>query len=422
MIVELPCGRGGLELRVPSSMEDRVTVWRTKTREPLPDPVKAIQDALARPLGAPGLSELARGKKSACVVISDITRPAPNRLLLPPILKGLQEAGIGRENICILIATGMHDPTGGAALIELVGREIAQVYNIVNHDCHDDAGLREVTCIEGWPIKVNRRYLDAELKILTGLIEPHPFAGYSGGGKSILPGISSFDTMRFMHSFALLDDPKVAAARLAGNPFQAHVQEAARAAGVDLALNVVQDKQKRLAGVFAGGLQEVFDSGCKLAARLSVISPPAWADLVVTTAGGYPLDATLYQSSKGLITASQVLEPGGKVIWVSGCERGLGGETFVRMVSAHPDYDSFSRHYGQPHNFTIDQWGAQAYFQAMRQAGEVWLHSPGLTPEDIRPFGLRHSADLNRSFTRLAGSARTIYILPEGPYMACRPA
>ena len=181
---------------------------------------------MASPLGVASLDQLAAKSRTACVVISDITRPAPNKLLLPPILDTLRVAGLGREDICILVATGMHGPTQGEALTELVGPEIAAGYDIVNHDCRADAELHEIMRIEGWPIRVNRRYLEADLKILTGLIEPHPFAGYSGGGKSVLPGIASFDSMRFMHSFALVDDPRVAAANLEDNPFQDYVRKA----------------------------------------------------------------------------------------------------------------------------------------------------------------------------------------------------
>ena len=420
MKIEMPLGRGVAKLEIPPALESKVTLWQSQGGEALPDPVQSLRQALAQPLGGPPLLELARGKKTACVVISDQTRPVPNRLILPPLLGTLQQAGLAREDITVLIATGMHEPTKGEALREMVGREIIGRYRIVNHDCRAKRDLQEVTQIEGWPIQVNRTYLEADLKILTGLIEPHPFAGYSGGGKSILPGISSFDTMRFMHSFDLLDQEAVGPASLAGNPFHTHVRQVARRVGVDFVVNALQDQQRRLIGLFAGGLDPVFEAGCALAEKVSVISRPEPADLVVTSAGGYPLDATLYQSSKGLITASQMLKPGGNIIWISGCENGLGGPEFCGMVRDHQDYQSFKARYADPENFTIDQWGAQAYFKAMQKAARVWLYSSGLNYVEARRFGVAKVENLGALFAGLATYSEQIHILPEGPYLACK--
>jgi nickel-dependent lactate racemase len=253
MKIEMPCGRGTVEFAIPAGLEEKVTLWASRASGIIGKPHEQLEQALANPMGVPPLEELAKGKKTACVVISDKTRPVPNKLILPPLLAKLEKAGIARDDITILIANGMHGPTIDDALIELLGPEIIAAYRIVNHDCQDKKMLRKVGEAGGWSIEVNRIYLDAELKILTGLIEPHPFAGYSGGGKSILPGISGLDTMRYMHSFNLLDQSSVAAARLEGNPFHQLVMQTAKTAGVDFVVNLLQDQERRLTGIFAGG-------------------------------------------------------------------------------------------------------------------------------------------------------------------------
>jgi nickel-dependent lactate racemase len=344
----------------------------------------------------------------------------PNQIILPPLLAGLERAGLKREHITILVANGMHPPTTGQALKELVGREIMDGYRIVNHDCRAQSELKEVVRIAEWPIEINRLYLEADLKILTGLIEPHPFAGYSGGGKAILPGIASLDTMRFMHSFALLDQNGVAADSLAGNPFHTYVKQAAHKAGVDLVVNVLQDQRRNLSGLFAGGLDEVFAAGTAMAQKLMVVSPPGPADLVVTSAGGHPLDATMYQSSKGLITASQMVKPGGNIIWIAGCKKGLGGSEFVSMITGFSDYASFKDYYVNPDHFTIDQWGAQAFIKALEKPSQVWLYSPGLKYAEARQFGVKKVENLNGLFAGLASYSQSIQLLPQGPYLACK--
>ena len=202
--VALLCGREKIGLNLP----DRARVFNLPPAPALADPTGAVEQALASPVGARPLKEIAAGKRSACVVVSDFTRPVPNKIILPPLLNALEQAGIDRSAITILIATGMHRPNLGQELIDLVGREIAGGYNCLNHYCRDKTNFRRVAEIEGAPIEINNHYLDADLKILTGLIEPHMYAGFSGGRKSILPGLSSFETMKFMHSFKVIDHPR----------------------------------------------------------------------------------------------------------------------------------------------------------------------------------------------------------------------
>ncbi len=409
----IPCGREQLALELPLG----AAVLRSNPLPPLADPAGAVAAALARPLGGPPLAQLARGKASACVVVSDATRPVPNRLLLPPLLGTLLAAGMPREGVTILVATGMHRPATPEELVELLGPEVAGAWRVVNHDCHDPAGLEVVDTIQGAPIAVNRRYLAAELKIVTGLIEPHPFAGFSGGGKSILPGLASLESMKFMHSYRMIAHPGLRAGGLTGNPFQEQVGRVARAAGLDFMLNVVIDHARRPLGVFGGGFPQAFQAGCELAARQTVVPVKEPFDLVITSGGGHPLDATLYQASKGLLAAKAITRPGGTVLWIAGCAKGLGSEEYCRMVRLCATPQGFRERHGDPANFVVDQWGAQAYFQCLEHLGRVLLYAPGLEASAARSFGLEWVEDLPATLAELCAGHPRVAAIPEGPYL-----
>jgi len=420
MAIQIPCHRDTVSLTLPPQVEARARILTTGHQSSAPISSPDIEQALQHPIASAPLAQLAQGKRSACIVISDITRPVPNKLLLPPMLKTLEEAGIPRAAITILIATGMHRPNLGEELLELVGSEIAANYRIINHDCHDCGQLRHIMTIDGSAIEINSHYLDAELKILTGLIEPHPFAGYSGGGKSILPGISSFVTMTFMHSFALVDHPHVATARVEDNPFRQHIDSICRKAGVDFIANVIIDHAKQPIAIFCGDVKQAFLAGSRQAAANSIVKVDKPADLIITSGGGYPLDATFYQSTKGLIATGPVIREGGTILMISGCREGLGSESYCRIIqSAAGSPQKFREIYSNPDNFVIDQWGAQAYFQTLERAGRILLYAPGISQEQIAPFGITMVTDLEATLDELTRESETIYVVPEGPYVGC---
>jgi len=409
----LLCGEKTVDLELPESVRS----LEMKPMQPLDDPTDSVLEALSRPIGTPPLKELARGKKSACVVISDVTRPVPNRLILPPLLRVLQEGGISRENITILIATGMHRPNQGEELEMMVGREISANFNIENHYCRKPEGYRKVDEIDGAPIEVNSRYLDAELKILTGLIEPHFYAGYSGGGKAILPGISSFETMKFMHSYKMIDHPGVTNCVLEGNPFHEYVIRVTQLVGADFILNVVIDKRRRMAGVFAGHYNDAHLAGCDMVRRHSLVYLDEEADLVITSGGGYPLDATFYQISKALICARDILKRGGTILVICQCREGLGSPEFCGIMRSPLSPEEFFHRYCDPKNFVIDQWCAQNIYQALDHAGKVYLYSPGLSPEDAKNMGLIMVERPQETVEALLETDPIAVVIPDGPYV-----
>lgn len=413
MRVNLLCGQEGMNVDLP----DFVHVLEMKELAPLADPTNAVEHALSHPIDSPPLKEIASGKKNACVVISDITRPVPNKIILPPLLRVLEEGGLKKQDITILISTGMHRPNLGGELESMVGREIMDQYPIVNHYCRKPEEYRRIDEIDGAPIEINTQYLDAELKILTGLIEPHFYAGYSGGRKAILPGISSFETMKFMHSYKMIDHPKVTNCVLEGNPFHEYAVRVTRLAGADFILNVVINKERLISGVFAGQYDRAHLAGCDLVYRHSAVAVDGPMDLVITSGGGYPLDATFYQISKALICAKNILKRGGTIVVACECREGLGSLEFCGIMRSVCSPSEFFEGYCEPENFVIDQWCAQNIYQVLDYAGKVYVYSPGLSYEDVMKMGAIKIEDVQATVTNLIQSHDRAAVVPDGPYV-----
>jgi nickel-dependent lactate racemase len=413
MRVGLLCGRKKVDLDLPDSVE----VLEMRELAPLADPVTAVYDALNHPIESPPLKDVAFGKKNACVVVSDVTRPVPNKIILPPLLELLEGNGVKKQDITILIATGMHRPNAGEELESMVGRPIMEQYNIVNHHCRKPEEYRKIDEIDGAPIEIDNRYLDADLKILTGLIEPHFYAGYSGGRKSILPGISSLETMKFMHSYKMIDHPMVTNCVLDGNPFHEYGIRVTELAGADFILNVAINKERKVSGIFAGHYNHAHLAGCDLIYRHSAVPVDGLMDLVITSGGGYPLDATFYQISKALIAAKNILKRGGTIVVACECREGLGSIEFCGIMRAVCSPREFFEGYCDPGNFVIDQWCAQNIYQVLDYAGKVYVYSPGLSYEDLMKMGAIKIEDIQSTVTRLLDSHERAAAVPDGPYV-----
>ena len=330
MRVRLEYGREGLEVELPDERVVRSLAY--KDAEPLADPVAAVQRVLAEPIESPPVAELAQGKKTACIVICDITRPVPNELILTPLLETIEAAGVPREGITILIATGLHRPNEGEELVELVGRRIAETYRIENH-----FGERrdELTYLgespRGVPIWINSHFVDAELKITTGLIEPHLMAGYSGGRKVICPGIAGLDTIKAWHSPKFLEHPRADCGLLDGNPVHEENTWIAKKVGCDFIVNTVIDDQRRPLEFFAGDMEAAFIAGAEFVRNVVRDTVAAPVDIVVTCSAGYPLDTTFYQAVKGLTGALPIVKEGGTIIMAAGLSEGIGSAPFVKQ-------------------------------------------------------------------------------------------
>ena len=289
MDVRLAYGKKGLTVSIPD--ENVAGVLHMNPVDPLSDPPGEVERALRDPIESRPLAEIAKGRESAVIVISDITRPVPNELLLTPMLKTLEESGVPREKITILIGTGIHRPNLGEELVQLVGERIAETYNVVNH-YSEDPNESEYVCdiSDGIPVYLNKHFLQADLKILTGLVELHLMAGFSGGRKAVLPAITSLETMKRLHGYRMIQKDELCNGRLQGNPFHEAGVELARKVNVDFIVNVTLDEARRVTGIFAGDLEAAHEAACDLAGKIGIVQIDEPADIVVTTSGGYPLD------------------------------------------------------------------------------------------------------------------------------------
>lgn len=413
MIVGLLYGQKTVDLELP----DSTIRLEMKKLEALQDPTQAILHALAHPIQSPPLKDLATGKENACIVISDVTRPVPNRVLLPPILQTLHQAGMKKEQITLLIATGMHRPNLGQELEGMIGRDLAEQYPVVNHYCRNPESYRKIDEIDGAPIEINTHYLDADLKILTGLIEPHFYAGYSGGRKAILPGISSFETMKFMHSYKMIDHPKVTNCVLEGNPFHEYGLRVTELAGADFIANVVINRERQVAGVFAGQFKQAHLEGCRMVYEHSTAPLDHPVDMVITSGGGFPLDATFYQISKALICAKNILKKGGTIVVTCECREGLGSLEFCGIMRSVCSPEEFFGGYCDPENFVIDQWCAQNIYQVLGYAGKIYVHSQGLSYEDLMKMGMIKIEDVQETVNRLLPDHGSVAVIQDGPYV-----
>jgi len=414
-------GKHGRLVRFP---DDRTTVLRMRPSVPLTDPDAAVRDALAHPIDAPPLAQLAQGRRDACIVISDITRPVPNRTILPPMLETLERAGIAREAILILIATGIHRPNEGDELIELVGQEIAAKYRVENHMSMDLESHRDLgRTANGTPVLIDERYCAADLKITTALIEPHLMAGYSGGRKAICPGLASIETMKMMHGPELLEHPNAAAGVLDGNPFHAEATRIARLAGVDFIVNVAIDEERRLIGVFAGHMETAHRRGCDFVAE-RVSAPVEPADIVVTTCAGYPLDQTFYQAVKGAVGALAAVKPGGSILLMALCDEGVGSPPFTRLALETGDLDAFVQGLYDPTRFVVDQWQLEELAKATRKA-DISMFSEGIANQDLKRLFVKPVSSPEDGISQLLsvhGPTARIIAIPEGPYVLPIPS
>ncbi len=418
MRITLDYGRTGLDVELP---DDRVVgLLAIRPTEPLADPAAAVEHVLASPTGTRPLAELAAGRTSACILVCDITRPVPNELLLKPMLRTLEWAGVRRDRITILVATGLHRPNLGAELVEMLGPEIPEKYRIENHhgtvkDEHAFLG----TTPRGVPVWLDRRYLDADLKIATGLIEPHLMAGYSGGRKLICPGIAHLDTVRVWHGPDFLEHPNADCGILDGNPVHEENTRIARMAGCDFIVNVAMDSQRRVTKVVAGDMELALLEGVRFVEQIVRAEVAEPVDVVVTCSAGYPLDTTFYQAVKGLTGALPIVKQGGTIILAASLSEGVGSPEFRQIMQENASLESFHRRILGKDYFVMDQWQLEELAKVCRRA-RVKVVSDGLDAATLRQCFVEPAASVESAVAEsLAeyGPAARIAVIPKGPYV-----
>ncbi|MEM8604988.1 MAG: nickel-dependent lactate racemase, partial [Cyanobacteria bacterium P01_H01_bin.121] len=324
MQVKLRCGHGYRPVDVPETTE--ATLIHKPQMPVLTDLHEAFLNAFQDPIQAQTLHAAAQQAQSACIAICDITRPVPNGLFLRLLIETLLTAGIAASNITVLIATGLHRPNLGQELLEVVGDSwVLDNVRVENHNARDDAQHVYIgTTKRGTVVRLNQHFVNADLRIVTGLVSPHFMAGYSGGRKVVAPGLAHAETITTLHNGQFMADPGAANCRLSDNPLHHEQLEVIAMLGRVLALNIVVDTSRHLSFVNFGEVVSSHLQAVDVARQYYEVSAPRRFSTILTSAGGYPLDQTYYQTIKGIVGAIDILEPGGDLLIVSACSDGLG--------------------------------------------------------------------------------------------------
>lgn len=415
MELKLAYGKTGLNIRLPEGVP--VEVIEPKQAPGLSDPGRYVREALRRPLGCDSLGARARSSDRVGIVVNDITRPMPNEILLPALLEEL--AHVPDEQIRFFIATGTHRASTVAEVKAILGQEIAGKYEVIQNDAASGGDHIPVGRTgRGNEVRVLRPFVDCDLKILTGFIEPHFFAGFSGGPKAIVPGLAHLSTIMSNHNAAQIDHAQARWGITEGNPLWEELREAALMVPNLFLLNVALNREKALTRVFAGELNGAHKQGCDFVKSQAMVPVAQPFEVVIGSNSGYPLDLNLYQSVKGMSAASQVVKQGGAIIIAADCWDGIPdhGEYRQLLQSAESPADLLAT-IRQAGFHRQDMWQAQVQALVCQKA-EVYFYSPNLSREQIESALLRYCGDLERKVLELIGKygpKSRICILPEGP-------
>ncbi len=413
MKVNLAYGQGFLPVELP---ESRTTVIEPSHTAGLADERAAVMAALENPIAALPLRAWIRSDDRICIVFTDITRATPNHRLIPWLLEHLGRHP--REKITLLNSLGTHRPNTPAELEKMLTPAVVQHYRVINHECENPRELVQLgTMRDGTPALINRHLVEADVRIITGFIEPHFFAGFSGGPKGILPGVAGLKTVMSNHGYQNINDPNSTFGVTEGNPLWEEIRDVAARVGPSFLLNVTLNEQRQITGVFAGHLIEAHRQGAEFVRRSAMQMVPSPFELVVTTNSGYPLDLNLYQAVKGMSAGARILHPGGTLIMASECREGVppksAFEQFLHTVSGP---DEILAKLATPGFVWPEQW--QAHIQALIQKkAEIRLYS-SLADETVRAAHLQPCRDIGAFVTEKLtqlGPAAHVAVLPQGP-------
>ncbi len=412
MHISLAYGRGRLTIDVP----DHAVVITPEDLPGLRDEHGAFAAAVRAPIDAPPLRELAGPGDTVAIVIADITRPSPSERLVPWIMAEL--AQVPRQNFVIVNGTGSHRANTRDELIQMLGAEVVETVRIVNHNAFDDATLTRLGRTSyGGEIWVNNDYLRADVRIATGFIEPHFFAGFSGGPKGVVPGVAGIKTIMHLHNAQMIGDPRSTWARLHGNPVQGEIREAVAMAPPHFMVNVALNARRQITALWAGHYLTAHEAGCRFVVEHATRPVEEPFDVVISTNSGYPLDQNLYQTVKGMSAAARIVKPSGAIIAVSECSDGLPDHgNFKQLLQMRRTPQELLDMIEAPGFELYDQWEAQTQAIVQRKA-EVYLYS-SLDSETVRNAMLEPITSVEDTLALLLerfGPDARIAILPEGP-------
>lgn len=420
MEVTLNYGKTGLTLDLPEDWN--VTVIRKPSMPVLADPADALRQSLDKPRQGRPLADVAKGCATACILICDVTRPVPNGLILPVVIRRLLDCGLKAQDITVLVATGLHRPNEGQELRDLVGDDwVLETVNVVNHFARNDADHADLGPTgRGTPIKLDKRFVNADLKIVTGLVEPHFMAGWSGGRKVIIPGVAHHDTITPIHTASVLEHECAANCTLTDNPLHREQLEGVAKLGPVWAVNTVLDEERRVSFINFGPLEESHLDAVDFVRPYAQVPVKRRFKTVITSAAGFPLDSTYYQTVKGMVGAMDILDKGGTLFIASACTLGMGSSEYVeaqeKLIKLGPQ--GFMDDIAPKKRAAIDEWQTEMQLKPMR-TGNIVLHTRGLKPEELALTGVDFADDLLAAVEAWVAKTgdKDVVVVPEGPYV-----
>lgn len=416
MLLDLPYGKRSVQIRVPG----HARVVSPPVTASVKDAKVEIRRAMEHPIGCPPLRQLAQGKSDAVVVINDVTRPAPTALMVREILSELGVAGINYDKVTLLIATGNHRGSSSKEIIEMVGQDLFSKLRILNHDCQDDSNLIYLGKTDaGLPIWANSRVAEASVKVITGIITPHHGAGYSGGRKSIVPGVAGLQTLKIHHSFPIRQyEPMLG--KMKGNPFHEEAVKGARIVGVDFIVNAVKNPRGEIVRVVAGDLEAAHETGVVSCQQNWLVSFDQRYDIVIVTPGGYPYDIDLHQSQKALSVAEMVTREGGTIVLISECSEGIGkfADWLKTAKSPKEVIDRFKKE-----GFTADQSSKAFMCARALERFKIVVACSGIDAGDLEDMFFSYASSPQAAIDMAlasAGSGSSVVVVPVASH--CIPA
>ncbi|MBS7635692.1 nickel-dependent lactate racemase [Candidatus Bathyarchaeota archaeon] len=419
MIISVPYGKGIVDVDLPD--RNVIAILKSADFDPLINEAEAIRNSLNAPIGDEPLSLTASRKTRITVIVSDYTRATPNKILIPPVIEAIKKVGRRADELKILVAYGLHKSASEDELKEFLGKETLDEVEVINHDAEDEKSiiyLGETSFRTA--VYVNRLIVESDLVVLTGLIEPHFFAGYSGGRKAILPGVAGKESIFHNHSFKMIMHPLSRYGVLSGNPIHEDMVEAAKMIKHAYLVNVVIDRNHKITGVFAGDIFKAHLEGVKFLDAHVKVKSPSRADIVITSNGGYPLDRDLYQAVKGMATGELIVREGGVIVIFAECIDGIGRghENFYQLIAEAKNPEETLERIRREEPIK-DQWEAQILAQILKKTNVILVtknikHS---LIEEMHMIPSSSSEEALEQAYRIAGRNPRIAVVPEGPYV-----
>jgi nickel-dependent lactate racemase len=414
MRIRLDYGTDGLEVDLP---DDRVTVIEPMTRPAVADAHATLMDAIRAPIGCAPLRQQVRPGHRVAISVCDITRAQPRREQLRALFEEMPD--VAPADVTIFIATGTHRANTDAELERMLGRDLLNRYRVVNHDSRNAATLAHVgRTSSGVEVYLNREFLQADVRITTGFVEPHFFAGFSGGPKMVAPGLAGLETVMTLHDAYRIGHPNATWGVTDGNPIHDDVREISRMVGVNFAVDVTLNREQKITAAFAGDILEQHRAACAYAKDTAMRAVPAPFDVVLTTNSGYPLDQNLYQAVKGMSAAAKIVKPGGTIICAAECRDGLPSHgSYGAVLASQPTPAALLAMITAPGYSVPDQWQVQVQAQIQTKA-RVLVKNTGLPAEQVRAAHFTPTDDVEaavRDALTQAGPGATLCVLPQGP-------